>query len=134
MGQHPAPTDGDGAVEVFSRVGKGLPRRAKVWADSASWVGALLTWIKENGRRVLEVVAKRPGQKTSEVQTWRWVVERTFGWFGRSRRLSKDYEHNPKSRETWISVARTHRMSRRSLPKKNRDDDLLRRPRKRRKT
>jgi len=85
-----APTDWDGAVEVFQRVGKGLPRLAKVWADSAYWVEALLTWVKANGRWVLEVVTKRPGQKTFEVQKWRWIVERTFGWFNRYRRLSKD--------------------------------------------
>ena len=127
-----APTDWDGAVAVFQRVGERLPRLAKVWADSAYWVEALLIWIKGNCRWVLEVVAKRPGQKTFEVQKWRWVVERTFGWFGRYRRLSKDYEHNPKSSETWIYIAMIHRMSRRSLPMKNKDDDLLKRPPKRR--
>src|SRR5438270_824246 len=54
--------------------------------------------------------------------------EPTFGWFGRYRRLSKDYEHNPKSSEAWIYIAMIHRMSRFSLPEKNRDDDLLKRP------
>jgi hypothetical protein len=63
-----------------------------------------------------------------------WIVERTFGWFGRYRRLSKDYEHNPKSSETWISIAMIHRMWRFQLPDKNRDDDLLKRPPKRLKT
>src|SRR5262249_26172705 len=74
------PTAWDGAVEVFKRVGKALPRLAKVWADSAYWVEALLRWIKGNCRWVLEVVTKRPGQTTFEVQKWRWIVERTFGW------------------------------------------------------
>jgi putative transposase len=126
-----APTDWDGAVEVFKRVGKTLPRLAKVWADSAYWVGALLLWIKAHCRWVLEVVSKRVGQTTFEVQKWRWIVERTFGWFGRYRRLSKDYEHNPKSSEVWIYIAMIHRMSRFDLPEKNKDDDLLRRPPKR---
>ena len=55
------------------------------------------------------------------------------GWGGCYRRLSKDYEHNPASSETWIYIAMIHRMSRFTLSEKNRDDDLLRRPRKRRK-
>jgi putative transposase len=126
-----APTDWDGAVEVFKRVGKTMPRLAKVWADSAYRVEDLLRWIGKHCRWVLEVVTKRPGQTTFEVQKWRWIVERTFGWFGRYRRLSKDYEHNPKSSEAWIYIAMIHRMSRFSLPQKNKDEDLLRRPPKR---
>jgi putative transposase len=65
------------------------------------------------------------------VQKKRWIVERTFGWLGRYRRLSKDYEHNPRSSEAWVYIAMIHRVSRLTLPQKNRDDDLLRRPRKR---
>lgn len=113
---------------MFPRVGKELPRLAKVWADSAYRADALAAWIKANARWMLEVVLKRPGQATSEVQKGRWIVERTFGWFGRYRRLSKDYEHNTKSSEAWIYIAMVHRMSRFSLPDKNNDDDLLRRP------
>ena len=121
-------------MQVFKRIGKTLPRLAKVWADSAYWVGALLDWVKGNCRWVLEVSGKRPGQTTFEVHKWRWLVERTFGWFGRYRRLSKDYEHNPASSEAWIYIAMIHRMARYSLPAKNKDDDLLKRPRKQRKT
>ncbi len=57
------------------------------------------------------------------------MVERTFGWLGRYRRLSKDYEHTTKSSEAWIYVAMIHRMSRFALPERNQDDHLLRRPR-----
>jgi len=120
-------------VAVFERIGQTLPRLAKVWADSAYGVGALLAWIQTHCRWVLEVSGKRPGQTTFEVPKWRWIVERTFGWFGRYRRLSKDYEHNPASSEAWIYLALIHRMARFSLPEKNRDDDLLQRPPKRQK-
>jgi putative transposase len=124
--------DFDGAKEVFRRVGDSLPRLAKVWADAiyrsfASWVSANCSWV-------LEVVTRRPGAVGFEVQPKRWIVERTFGWFGRYRRLSKDYEHNPKSSETWIYVAMIHRMSRNMLPRRDPDLDLLRRPPRRRKT
>ena len=120
------PTDWDGAVEVFKRVGKGLPRLARVWADAA--YRALRDRMDRAWRWVLDIVTKRAGAVGFQVQPWRWVVERTFGWFGRYRRLSKDYEHNPTSSETWIYIAMIHRMSRFSSPERNRDDDLLRRP------
>jgi putative transposase len=116
---------------VFRRVGEGLPRLARVWADAA--YRALAEWAAANVRWVLDIVTKRPGQTTFEVQKWRWVVERTFGWFGRYRRLSKDYEANPESSETWIYISAIHRMSRWMLPERNRDDDLLKRPQRRRK-
>jgi hypothetical protein len=60
-------------------------------------------------------------------------VERTSGWFGRYRRLSKDYEHNPTNHEAWIYLTTIPRLSRFSLPEKNKDDDLLKRPPKLRK-
>ncbi len=128
-----APTDWDGAVEVFKRVGQTLPRLAKVWADSAYRVNALTDWVKEHCRWVVEVVTRRDGAVGFEVQPWRWVVERTFGWFGRYRRLSKDYERNPASSEAWIYISAIHRMSRFALPKRNRDNYLLKRPRMKRK-
>ena len=97
-----------------------------MWADAG--YKAFAAWVAQHGGWVLDIVSKRPGQTTFEVQKWRWIVERTFGWFGRYRRLSKDYAHNPKSSETWIYIAMIHRMSRLDLPDKNQDDDLLRRP------
>jgi putative transposase len=129
-----APTDWDGAVAVFERVGSAMPRLARVWADANYRAQALAEWIGANARWVLDIVTRREGAVGFEVQPWRWVVERTFGWFNRYRRLSKDYEHNPESSEAWIYIAMISRMSRASLPNKNRDDDLTRRPTKRQKT
>jgi putative transposase len=123
--------DGDGAKEVFRRAGGSLPRRAQVWADAI--YRALAGWVDESCRWVREVVSKRPGPTRFAVQKGRWVVERTFGWFGRSRRRSKDDEPNPRSSEAWIDIALIHRRSRFMLPRRNRDEDLLRRPRRRRK-
>jgi transposase len=70
-----------------------------------------------------EGVGKRPGPTIFEVHKGRWIVERTLGWFGRYRQLSKDYEQNLKSSETWIYSALIHCMSRFQLPDKNRDED-----------
>jgi len=66
-----ASTDWGGAVEVFRRVGKSLPRLAKVWADVAYGVWALLDWIKGHCRWVLEIVSKRSGQTRFKVHKWR---------------------------------------------------------------
>jgi putative transposase len=114
---------------VVRRAGR-LPRLARVWADAG--YKAFLGWVASHCRWALEVVTKQPGQTTFVVQKKRWIVERTFGWFGRYRRLSKDYEANPSSSEAWIYIAMIHRMSRFTLPHKNQDDDLLRRPPRRR--
>jgi putative transposase len=121
--------DWDGAKEVVGRCAGLLPRLARVWADAA--YKALANWVTRHCRWVLDIVSKRPGQTRFEVQKWRWIVERTFGWFGRYRRLSKDYEHSTSSSEAWIYIAMIHRMSRFDFPEKNKDDDLLRRPPKR---
>jgi putative transposase len=123
------PTDWDGAVEVFTRVGDGLPRLARVWADAS--YRALLSRMHRAWQWVLDIVTRREGACGFEVVPWRWVVERTFGWFNRYRRLSKDYECNPKSSETWIYIAMIGRMSRASLPARDRDNHLLQRPNKR---
>ncbi len=61
----------------------------------------------------------------------RWIVERTFGWLGRYRRLSKDYETNPRSSETWIYIAMIHRMARAMLPNRRDENRLRRRPKRR---
>jgi putative transposase len=123
-------SDWGGAVELFRRVGSSLPRLARVWADAA--YRALADWVARNAQWILDIVKRREGAVGFEVVRWRWVVERTFGWFNRYRRLSKDYEHNPKSSEAWIYISAIHRMSRSMLPEPNRDEHLLRRPQRQR--
>jgi putative transposase len=59
------------------------------------------------------VVRKLVGQTGFVVQPKRWIVERTFGWLGRSRRLSKEYERTVESSEAFIKVAMIHLMVRR---------------------
>jgi len=71
---------------------------------------------KEVGGWILELVVRPEGQTTFAVLPWRWIVERTFAWLGRYRRLSKDYEGSEESSESWIYVAMTHLMLRRLEP------------------
>lgn len=59
---------------------------------------------------------KLQGQRGFVVLAKRWIVERTFAWLGRYRRLSKDYEADPQSSENWIRSAMIHVMVRRLAP------------------
>ena len=61
----------------------------------------------------LEIVPKPVGQKGFAVLPRRWVVERTFAWTGRYRRLSKDYEYEIKSSQAMFYLAMSHLMLRR---------------------
>ena len=95
----------------------GFPRLKKILADGI-YNGGIAEWAKEVGGWVLEVVPK-PKRKKGEpfkVMKWRWIVERTFAWLGRYRRLSKDYERRRSRARLWIYVAMTHLMLRRLEP------------------
>ena len=81
--------DRTGARAVFIGLLKNFPRLELIWADGG-YCGKLVGWVKDFFGWTLEIV-KRHAVKTFEVLPRRWVVERTFGWLGRCRRLSKDY-------------------------------------------
>ena len=61
-------------------------------------------------------MARPAGAKGFQVLPRRWVVERTFAWLGRSRRLSKDYEALPATHEAWVRIAMIHLMLKRLAP------------------
>jgi putative transposase len=75
-----------------------------LWADG-SYRGALLDWVKRTCGWTLEIVGKLGGQVRFQVLPKRWIVERTFAWLNRQRRLSKDYERLPATSEAFIYVA-----------------------------
>jgi putative transposase len=77
-------------------------------------------WVKNEHGWTLEIVEKLPAQKGFQVLPRRWVharvnvvVERTFAWLGRYRRLAKDYDLLPATSQTWIYLAMTHLMLKR---------------------
>ncbi len=92
-----------------------LERLTKIWADGAygMYGGELIEWVKPNYGWDLEIVEKHKEQKGFVVVKKRWVVERTFAWLGKCRRLSKDYEQNPHSSEAWVYLAMISLMVRR---------------------
>ena len=81
-----------------------VPRLVKIWADAAYRGQELAAWCKTTGEWDLEVVERTPGAHGFSVVPKRWVVERTFGWISRNRRMSKDYERKVQTSETLIQV------------------------------
>ena len=94
------------------------PRLETVWADGKYHNHALYAWIA--GRSdigwTLTPVHRPPGQTGFVLLPKRWVVERTFAWQGRNRRLSKDYEFRTDSSESMVRVAAIGLMLRRLAP------------------
>lgn len=107
--------DRDGAKFVLTRLVGKFGRLKLIWADGG-YAGKLIEWTRELGRWVLEIVKRSDDLTGFVVLPKRWIVERTFSWFGRYRRLSKDYETLPESSESVIYLAMTHLMIRRLKP------------------
>lgn len=93
--------DRDGAQRVLERMRGLFPRMALIWADGG-YAGQLVSWVKETFHWVVEIVKKPSGG--FQILPRRWVVERTFGWMGLNRRLTRDYEHLPDSSEARILI------------------------------
>jgi putative transposase len=127
---HPADeTDAEGAKPLLAALKGLLPRLELVWVDGgykrafAEWAAAELGWRVEavqhpdaGVRHVwLPLGAPPPPPRPAgfRVLPRRWVVERTFAWLGRNRRLSKDYEALPETGEAWIYAASSRLLLRR---------------------
>lgn len=94
------------------------PRLQVVWADNKYHNHNLYAWIKRQRSIAwtLQVVRRPAGAAGFVLLPKRWVVERTFSWLGRWRRMSRDYEHRTDSSESMIKVASIGRMLRRLAP------------------
>ena len=97
--------DRDGARQLLALF-FGQPARPRVkhlWADGG-YAGALVDWARQLWRCTIEIV-KRSDLHTFKVLPRRWVVERTFGWLGRYRRLNRDYERQAHTGQVIIYLA-----------------------------
>jgi putative transposase len=105
--------DRDGAKQLLAAFFANSPlRRVKhIWADGG-YAGALVELARKLWNCTIEVV-KRPELHKFIVMPRRWVVERTFGWLGRYRRLNRDYERQAKTGETMVYLAMIRLMLRR---------------------
>jgi len=104
--------DRDGAKLVFEKARKLCPRLRLIWADGG-YAGKLVAWVQSVCSWVLEIVKRNDDVKGFKLLPRRWVVERTFGWLGRNRRLSKDYERQTETSEAMIYWAMIRLMARR---------------------
>lgn len=109
---HPANVqDYDGVEKVLDKVKERFPRLKIVYADSIYAYKQMVQRVWVIFRFILEIVKRPTGR--FQVVAKRWVVERTFAWLGRCRRLSKDYERSARVSETWVYLGMTKLMLRR---------------------
>jgi putative transposase len=115
---HPADlADREGAMMVLDRIGESFPDLRHLWADAGYRGADLRRWITEGLGLSLEIVQRKPRwvwvrndvdpeliPAGFEVIRRRWVVERTFAWISRNRRMSRDYEFLPETGEALIYV------------------------------
>ena len=104
--------DRDGARIVLEKAKGKFPRLQLIWADGG-YAGKLIDWVKQICSWTLEIVKRSDEVKGFQVLPHRWVVERTFGWLNRYRRLSKDYEGLTETSESMIYIAMISLMVRR---------------------
>jgi putative transposase len=107
--------DRDGAKLVFERLRGLCPRLKRIWADGG-YAGQLVEWVRAFAGWILDIVPRSDAAKGFVLLPHRWIVERTFGWLSRYRRLAKDYEETCASSEAWIRLAMIHLMVRRLAP------------------
>lgn len=97
--------DRQGAKLLLTKVERQIALRLlKIWVDKG-YQGDLQNWFMKEWQISLEIVSAQAAQKGFAVQPRRWVVERSFAWLGKYRRLSKDYERDTLSSEAFIYLA-----------------------------
>jgi putative transposase len=108
-------TDREAAPPLIEAVLAEHPRLQKLWADQ-NYSGELVEWANGFEQFELEIVKRPDGAHGWVLLPKRWIVERTFGWWGRYRRLSKDYEATCESSEDLICAAMINNMLHRLHP------------------
>jgi putative transposase len=124
--------DARAAQDLFEEMpGGSYPRLQLVWGDTKYHNYTLEDWLADQRRPYRIAVVSRP----TDVQGWvklpkRWVVERTFAWLGRYRRLSKDYEKLTETSAAMVQISAIHLMLRRLKPNQRKQRFHYKRPRK----
>jgi putative transposase len=111
---HPADVqDNHGAVPLLKAARRAFRRLRHLFADRVYRGPKLLNAISDVGKWTIEVVTRTESVGSFKPEPRRWVIERTFAWFGRCRRLAKDFEKTIASAEAWIMMASIRVLSRR---------------------
>jgi transposase len=111
---HPADIqDNHGAVPLLKAARRAFRRLRHMFADRVYRGPKLLNAISDVGKWTIEIVTRTESVGSFKPEPRRWVIERTFAWFGRCRRLAKDFEKTITSAEAWIMMASIRVLSRR---------------------
>jgi transposase len=105
--------DNHGAVPLLRIIGRMFPKLRHIFADRVYRGPKLLQALADLGRWTIEIVTRSQSVGTFKAEPRRWVVERTLAWFGRNRRLAKDFEATIASAEAWVLIASVRLLSRR---------------------
>lgn len=105
--------DPHGAVPLLHMLRRRFPQLGHILADRIYRGPQLRNAIADCGPWTIEIVERPPGVKGFQLLPRRWVVERTFAWLGRSRRLAKDFERTILSATAWLLLANIRLLSRR---------------------
>lgn len=105
--------DRDGAPDVLKSILQRWPWLRHIFADGGYAGPKLKGKLKKVGKFKLEIVKRSDRSEGFEVLPRRWVVERTFAWLGRCRRLAKDFEKTVQSAQAWIYIANIRLLTRR---------------------
>jgi len=96
----------EGAQLLLARVLGWFTWLRLLWVDGGYSGDAFAQWVRSiRAKLKVEVVKRSDSAEGFKVLPRRWVVERTFGWLMRSRRLVRDYETTETSAEAWIMIA-----------------------------
>lgn len=111
---HPASLqDCHGAVPLLTTTRRAWPALSHVYADRVYRGPQLLTALAPSGPWHIEIVQRPAGVKGFQLLPRRWVVERTFAWLGRCRRLARDFEASCETEAAWLWLANIRLMLRR---------------------
>jgi len=105
--------DRDGAPAALASIRNAYPWLRHVFADGAYAGPKLRDALDRIGAWTLQIVKRSDTAKGFEVIPRRWVVERTFAWLGRCRRLAKDWEASIQSATAWLLIAHIRLLTRR---------------------
>ncbi len=105
--------DRDGAPDLLKSIRHRWPWLLHVFADGGYAGEKLKSRLKKIGKWTLEIIKRSDKIKAFGILSRRWVVERTFAWLGRCRRLAKDFEKSIASAQAWITIAHIRMLTRR---------------------
>lgn len=105
--------DRDGAPAVLASIRKSHPWLRHVFADGGYSGPKLRRAMTPLGTWTIEIVKRSDAAKGFEIIPRRWVVERTFAWLGRCRRLAKEWDQSIASAQAWINIAHIRLTTRR---------------------